>query len=272
MISFDSKVSEFHYNELLKVKNSTMNTTDDITRTTLADIKKRQVYKPLIIFIFLFLLQQCAGGYVLIFYTLNIFRNLGADVLNTIDEKLALVLVGSIRLVMAIVAAILAQRCQRKVLLYISTIGMGIFAIIAGSQMTSVESSSLFIKRENASVSITQHVSGDEMSNYILIFSIFLYMLFASVGILIIPWILTSELFSIRHKAKFGGFCVAFAYIIMSIILKFFPFALEYFSLPIIFTFFGIVSIITAIFVFIFIPETHQKTFAEIEQNFLNSK
>lgn len=257
----------------MTAKNLTMNnTTEDITKTKLSDLKKRQVYKPLTILIFLFLLQQLGGGYVLIFYTLNIFRNLGSNVLNTIDEKLALVLVGSIRLTMAIVAASLAQRCQRKILLYISTIGMGIFAIIAGSQMSSVESSSLFLKRENTSVSITQNISGDEMSNYILIISILSYMLFASLGILIIPWTLISELFSTRYKAKFGGLCVAFAYIMMSIVLKCFPLALEIFSLPIIFTFFGIISIVTAIFVFIFLPETHLKTFSEIEQNFINSK
>ncbi|CRK98490.1 CLUMA_CG011847, isoform A [Clunio marinus] len=267
------QISEVHYNDLIRSNEiRVVEAVDENDTNWLRNIKRPQVYKPFTILFFLFLLQQLSGGYVLIFYTLNIFRNLGAKFLNSIDERMALVLVGSIRLVMAIIAAALAQKCNRKILLYISTMGMGIFAFIASSQMLNVEDSahSLFLRHDNNVTS--DSLSSSSASNYILLLCVLSYMLFASVGILIIPWTLISELYSIKYKATFGGTSVAVAYILMSIVLKIFPFALETFSISIIFAIFGGVSLTTAIFIYFYLPETHRKTFAEIEQSFMGVK
>lgn len=108
--------------------------------------------------------------------------------------------------------------------------------------------------------------------NYALLLSILGYMLFASLGILIIPWTLISELYPIKYKAKFGGSSVASAYILMSIVLKVFPFALETFSISVIFILFGCMSFLCGLFIYFFLPETHRKTFAEIEQHFTGKK
>lgn len=235
------------------------------------NLKKPQVFKPLTILFFLFLLQQVSGGYVLIFYTLNIFRNLGADFLKTVDERLALVLVGSIRLVMAIIAACLAQKCKRKVLLYVSCCGMGIFAFVASTQMIHLGDSahSLFLRSDvNVTLAPTETSS---TSNYLLLFCILCYMLFASLGILIIPWTLVSELYSIKYKAKFGGVSIAIAYLLMSIVLKYFPLALEISNISVMFAIFGSMSFLCALFIYFFLPETHRKTFAEIEQYFVKN-
>lgn len=67
--------------------------------------KRPQVYKPLIILFFLFLFQQLSGGYVLIFYTINIFRNLGGKFGENVDENIAALFFGILRLIMAVVAS-----------------------------------------------------------------------------------------------------------------------------------------------------------------------
>lgn len=67
--------------------------------------RQPQVYKPLIILFVLFLLQQLTGGYVLIFYTINLFRNLGPAFSAKVNINVATLMVGAIRLVMAIIAA-----------------------------------------------------------------------------------------------------------------------------------------------------------------------
>lgn len=246
--------------------------TDSEDSTWIENLRKPQVFKPLTILFFLFLLQQVSGGYILIFYTLNIFRNLGTEFLNSVDERLALVLVGSIRLVMAMIAAALAQKCNRKALLYVSTIGMGIFAFVAAHQMLHIEDShSLFVKRDdNGDIKPNEPTSS--ANNYLTLICILGYMLFASLGILIIPWTLISELFPIKFKAKCGGLCVGASYILMSIVLKFFPYALEVFSISVIFTTFGSMSFLCGIFIYFYLPETHRKTFAEIELYFTGRK
>lgn len=267
--SFHSQLAEIHYDDLIATNNTRLSNTDDKEdESWLKSLKKPQVFKPLTILFCLFLLQQVSGGYVLIFYTLNIFRNLGKEFLESVDERLALVLVGSIRLVMAIIAAVLAQKCNRKVLLYVSTVGMGIFAFIAAGQMLQVKDSahSLFL-RHDVNVTVVPSES-TATGNYLLLLCILAYMLFASLGILIIPWTLISELYSIKYKAKFGGASVAIAYVLMSIVLKVFPFALESLSISVIFAIFGCMSLLCALFIRFYLPETHRKTFAEIEQFF----
>lgn len=67
--------------------------------------KEPQVYKPLIILLFMFLFQQLSGCYILIFYTINIFRNLSLEFSEKINENMALMLLGSLRLIMAVIAS-----------------------------------------------------------------------------------------------------------------------------------------------------------------------
>lgn len=194
--------------------------------------------------------------------------------MKSIDERMALVLVGSIRLVMAVIAAALAQKCSRKSLLYASTVGMGIFALIASSQMLHINDAahSLFL-RHDVNVSIAPSDSTTSAaSNYLLLLCILGYMLFASLGILIIPWTLISELYPIKYKAIFGGATVAIAYVLMSIVLKVFPFALEAFSISVIFAFFGAMSFACGVFIYFCLPETHRKSFGEIEEYFIGKK
>lgn len=174
---------------------------------------------------------------------------------------------------MAVIAASLAQKCNRKVLLYMSTVGMGTFALIASTQMSHLGDSagSVFLQKD-LNVNVTAAPTDPTTSatnNYLLLICVLGYMLFASLGILIIPWTLISELYPIKYKAKFGGASIAIAYILMSVVLKIFPIALETFSISVIFAIFGGVSYLTAVFVFFYLPETHRKTFAEIEQHFV---
>jgi MFS family permease len=237
-------------------------------------IRHPQVYKPLIILIILFLLQQLSGGYVLIFYTINIFRNLGSEFVTSVDEKLGSLLLGTIRLIMAIIAAMLSQKCNRKTLLYISTIGMSAFAYMTAIKMWSINhhGNSLFLKQAN-----TTHIplASDEASNfgnYFLLTCILAYILFASLGLLIIPWTCIAELFPIKYKANFGGLTVAIAYVLMSVVLKVFPFMLESINIAIIFAIFGSASLICCIFVFFYLPETHRRTFSEIENYFTGAR
>lgn len=269
------QLADTHFNELAAANNTRLHNTNDNEQSSfINNLRKPQVFKPLVILFFLFFLQQASGGYVLIFYTLNIFRNLGADFLKSIDERMALVLVGSIRLVMAILSAGLAQKCNRKTLLYVSTVGMGVFAWIASSQMLHVDDTahSLFL-RHDVNVSVAPYDSTiSSASNYLLLFCILGYMLFASLGILIVPWTLISELYTIKYKATFGGASVAIAYVLMSIVLKVFPFALEAFSISVIFAIFGAMSFVCGVFIYFCLPETHRKTFGEIEEYFVGRK
>lgn len=68
-------------------------------------LKEPQVYKPLIILLFIFLFQQATGSYILIFYTINIFRNLSSNFTQRVNENMALLLLGGLRLVVSVIAS-----------------------------------------------------------------------------------------------------------------------------------------------------------------------
>ncbi|KAG5681395.1 hypothetical protein PVAND_010836 [Polypedilum vanderplanki] len=272
------EIALIQYEELMSsyrhVQNEMTNQTEE--NHWIRGICLPQVYKPLIILIILFLLQQIAGGYILIFYTINIFRNLGNEFVTSVDENLASLLLGSIRFIMAIIAAVLSQKCNRKTLLYISTIGMTTFAYITAIKMYNINhhGHTLFLKPINISY-IPLSLENDESTNfgnYFLLTCILAYILFASLGLLIIPWTCIAELFPIKYKASYGGLTVAIAYVLMSLVLKIFPYMLASVDIAIIFAIFGTSSFICCIFVFFCLPETHRKTFTEIENFFIGAR
>jgi hypothetical protein len=55
----------------------------------------------------------------------------------------------------------------------------------------------------------------------------------------------------------------------MSVVLRVFPFMLDSMSISVIFLIFGIASLACGIFIHFYLPETHRRTFTEIENYFL---
>lgn len=105
------KISSFYYHQLIdndklrqdkqQIKNGTTTTKRPISYF----LSQPQVYKPLMLLFFLFLFQQLSGAYVLIFYTINIFRNLSDKFSENVNENLALILLGMLRLICSVIAA-----------------------------------------------------------------------------------------------------------------------------------------------------------------------
>lgn len=55
------------------------------------------ILKPITILFFIFLFQQLSGGYVVIFYAIQVFQIVGGNFENDFDEYDTLVLLGLIR-------------------------------------------------------------------------------------------------------------------------------------------------------------------------------
>lgn len=68
--------------------------------------RQPHVYKPLGILLMMFVFQQLSGAYVIIFYAINLFLKIGGHFGEGINEYGALLLLGTIRFVMSIVAAL----------------------------------------------------------------------------------------------------------------------------------------------------------------------
>lgn len=82
------------------------------------------VWKPFLILLAFFALQQLSGIYVILFYAVNVLKDIGIDV----NEYAASVGVGVIRLFASILGAVLANKIGRKTLAFISGFGMAVAA------------------------------------------------------------------------------------------------------------------------------------------------
>lgn len=65
-----------------------------------------RVYKPFLILISLFFFQQISGPYVIIFYAIDLFKVLGGQFGDYINEYGAMLLLGIIRFLMSILCAL----------------------------------------------------------------------------------------------------------------------------------------------------------------------
>lgn len=110
----------------------------------------------------------------------------------------------------------LSRKCHRKTLLYISSLGMMIFIFIAGIlvrnmdefsnrrdflnfQMPSNDSLKVHKIDMGYQLSIQQQQQQENKEVYLLI-SILCYISFSSLGVMILPWTLISELFPIEVR------------------------------------------------------------------------
>lgn len=78
------------------------------------------VWKPFLILIAFFTLQQLSGIYVILFYTVNVLKDIGIDV----NEYAASVGIGIIRLFASILGVGLANSFGRRTLAFVSGFGM----------------------------------------------------------------------------------------------------------------------------------------------------
>lgn len=83
------------------------------------------VWKPFLILLTFFALQQLSGIYVILFYAVSVLKDIGIDV----NEYAASVGMGVIRLFASILGAGLANHFGRKTLAFVSGFGMAIAAM-----------------------------------------------------------------------------------------------------------------------------------------------
>ncbi|KAF2882484.1 hypothetical protein ILUMI_23709 [Ignelater luminosus] len=220
------------------------------------------VYKPLIILLVLFLFQQLSGAYVIIFYAVDLFKEIGGHVGRTIDAYLALVLLGAIRFVMSIISAVISKRVGRRVLLFISGMGMCITSLIAGIYMYLT----VIPPEKLAELNITK--TNDDNLTLICVLG---YVCLSSLGYLVIPWTLIGELLPVKVRGRLGGVMISVAYLLMFGTVKVFPFLLEIIQIQSLFYIFSVVNLCGVCFIFFFLPETLGKSFTEIERYFQRS-
>uniref|UniRef100_A0A1B6G1J5 Major facilitator superfamily (MFS) profile domain-containing protein n=1 Tax=Cuerna arida TaxID=1464854 RepID=A0A1B6G1J5_9HEMI len=203
-------------------------------------------YKPFVILTSIFAFQQCAGIYITIFYAVTFFEDMGA----TINPYISSIGIGIVRLVFGLITSLLLGRIGRRPLYMLSGAGMAVSMFISGYITKEVE-------------------AGNAEPSVIPVICVLIYMVMGVIGLLSIPWTMTAELFAIDIRGLAQGLILSLANIIMFFSLKIFPFLTDLvggvYAVQWLFAGFSLGSVI---FIFLFLPETHRKELAEIQDYF----
>lgn len=212
----------------------------------------RTVTRPVRVLATVFLLQQLSGCYPVIFYAVPVMRSVAGTtaVDGPYSDMEAMVGLGAVRLLTSVVACALSAHVGRRPLLIASSLAMA------------------------SSAALVALTCDSKVAPLWPLIGVAVFACSGSAGVLVFPWTLVGELLPVSVRAAAGAVLVAYAYTLMFIVLKAFPYAVADDgsggggSVATTFTAFAAGSLALAAYVHARLPETMGKRFDEIEAHF----
>lgn len=195
-------------------------------------------WKVLAIGILLSVFQQVVGINVVLYYAPTIFKSLG---FGNDAAMWQTVIMGVVNIIFTLVAIFTVDKFGRKPLLIIGSIGMaiGMFAIGTLAYLEIIGISTLI---------------------FIVIYTAAFMMSWGP-----ICWVLISEIFPNTIRGKAIAIAVAAQWIMNFVVSSTFP-SLEAFSITFTYVLYGVMSVLSAIFVWKMVPETKGKTLEDMSR------
>lgn len=214
-------------------------------RTSLSAFIEPQVLKPFLIINIFNIVQILSGTYLIVFYAVDILSHI--DNLK-IDSFLAAVFTACVRFVFTILASILLGVVGRRTLALSSGLGTAISAVCLGSFLYLQE--------------------GCGSSGYLSAIFAFLYVAANTLGFMILPGVMLGELLPLRVRGIAGGITFMLFNFLLFGTAKFFPLAKAQVGMHGVFWFFGVVSLLASVFLYLTLPETKGVSLSQIEDYF----
>ena len=220
-----------------KIMSEIKATVTEAAKSKLTSYGMRVIVVGILICVF----QQFVGINVVLYYAPEIFKAMGGGDGSTDTAMMQTVVMGLVNVVFTVVAILTVDKWGRKPLLITGSIGMaiGMFAI-----------SGLAYKE----------VIGISTLVFIIIYTASFMMSWGP-----ICWVLVSEIFPNKIRGQAIAIAVAAQWMANYIISSTFPPMIE-FSSTMAYGFYGAMAVLSAVFVWKFVPETKGKTLEEMEK------
>lgn len=210
-------------------------------------------YKPFLIILGYFFFQQFSGVYVTVYYANDVVNKSGISI---IDNNFAMVLIGITRLLSAVLVTFISKVYGRRPLSIFSGLSMGLCMI----------GLSVYCYY------LSQDKIDPEIYWYIPLSLLLIYFFTASIGFTTLPFAMAPEMFHDSIRGSASGICSCLAYIFSFFIIKIYPNMVDVMNSFGIFLFYGIMSLIGTVFIILFLPETKDKTFKDIQSQYEHKK
>lgn len=207
-------------------------------------IKEPESLKPLLIMIMFFAFQQFSGVFVVIVYAVQISADAGVSM----DPILCAILIGLTRLITIILVSSFIDKVGRRPLALGSGLGMAIC-------MFTLACSTCFPE-----------------TTYLAVVSINGFIVASTFGLMTLPFAMMAEIFPQKIKGPATGITLSSGVIMCFTNIKMYTVLVESWGKESMFAFYGAVSLLSIVFLYLFLPETNGKTLQEIECHFKYGK
>ncbi|KAL4105322.1 hypothetical protein QTP88_020570 [Uroleucon formosanum] len=210
---------------------------------------RRNVWMPMVVTLTFFVCQQGSGVYVLLFYSMDVLRDCRVPWnANTVSLFL------SVARLMGGLSFAAMHRVARRTLVMLSGVCMAV------SLLTIVAYMRTFDGVQDPPFGMT------------LIIAFLMFMFFALLAILPMPWILCGEVFPMAVKGAMNGVVQTCGYVMWFLICKIYPSLILNLGVEVVWSIFAFFCILNVLFAIFIMPETKGKTLDEVLLYFESEK
>ncbi|MGV3244709.1 glucose transporter GlcP [Staphylococcus sp. 11261D007BR] len=221
---------------------------NDISESTWTVLKSPWLLSTIIIGSVFALLQQLIGINAIIYYAPSIFAQAGledsASILSTVG-------IGTVNVLVTIVAIFIIDKIDRKKLLIIGNIGMVASLLL---------------------MSLLIWLIGVNSAVWIIMICLSAFIIFFGISWGPVLWVMLPELFPMRARGAATGIAALVLSIGSLLVAQLFPMLVEVLKVQQVFLIFAVIGIIALIFVIKFLPETRGRSLEEIEADLRKRK
>ncbi|XP_071445152.1 facilitated trehalose transporter Tret1-like [Hetaerina americana] len=207
-------------------------------------MKTKPARKAALTIFMLMFFQQVSGINVVMFYSEPLF-----DMAKTaLSGNTATIVLGLLQCIVTGIAAVIVDKTGRRLLLVVSFIGMALCQFLMAIYFHA------FFPVNKA--------------NWLPLMCIYLYLIFFSIGAGPLPWTMLGELLPPASKGSVSSVAVFLNWTTAFIVTKTFHTLKNHIVMAAPFWFYGICCALGAILIFVWVPETKDKTLEQIQREF----
>lgn len=214
----------------------------------LQDFATPAVWKPFLILMCFFLLQEASGVYIVLYYAVNFFQVAG----STLDNNVASIMVALLRLGMSITGSVCIQHLNRRTMATVSAALMAVSMAACGTY------ESLY-----GGLPVD-----DRPYSWVPLVCILSNVSASMLGMVPLPWMMIGELFPLKVRGIMGGLVPSLGYFFIFVTVKASPGLMTALETDQIMWLFAGAAAVAACFVVAFLPETRGKSLLQIEKLF----
>lgn len=237
--------ADYDYNPELEELKAVELKNKQASVSIMSALTRKVTLKALAISLGLMFFQQLCGINAVIFYATDIFK----DANTGIDAKLSTIVVGIMQVIATFVSVLVVDKLGRRLLLLASATVMALSTIAMGVY---------FYLQDRDKESVTN-------LGWLPVCSLCVFIIMFSIGFGPVPWLMMGELFASDIKGPAGSIAGTSNWVLAFIVTKTFVNLKAAIGNGETFWLFSGITIVGAIFVFFFVPETKGKSLNEIQ-------